>query len=990
MKASNKDIYKEIIKSKSRFLIILIIVFIGTLTYIGMNQTNIVLINTADKVTRENNLYDIRIDAVAGFTDEDKKILAGYKNIESIDYYIEKIEPDTATLLINSNKVSGKDALSLINTKDQKKLEGYNVVGEVIDINYLQNEINKNGIKIKRAFLVNDLNGMDNVAVIRLKDSKQYKTFDKKYIEYVSKAKEEINNLLKNRPFAREQEIQDEISSGINIIVENLDKISNSIKDLNSKKIELNKQLNLLNEKKKEFYDAPNKIKNGKQQILDNLKILNTKKEELNLNLKLVNNGLEQIEKNYDKVIEGLNKIAQEEKKLLENENRVNKLKPSIFVSKSKIDGYKKQIEDGKNKINEEKTKLNDVVNKKKELEENKFKIEQGLLTIKENELKISEALEKLNKEELEYNKNYISNLNKINDGYKKIENAKKQISEGNIKLSDAQIELNTKKQELKTKSEFLITPTYTVGTRFDNFSFSALYNNSEAMKIMSIFFPLCFFIIVLFVVTTTMIRFAFEQRKAIGLYRFLGYSNKLIYKKFLIYALTPTIIGIILSSIVGTYVVPRIIYPPYVNEFISPFRDITINFIPKYTVIIFVIFVTAIISSIIIVVNAQLKEAIVSLLIGKETNIAKRILIEKLPIWKKFKFSTKILIRNLLKYKGRFIMTIVGIGGCTALIYLGVSLQGSLKNITKYQYTKVRKFDATVYFKYDVTEDKKEEYINNISKFAYVNRINTNTVKIRSGKFEYISELTYLIDYNKEFFNFIPTQNATISEKTALLLNIGQKDNITVYDNYNNPISFVVDNVFENYISQYIYLKSDGKKTANALIIKFKNTNTPVNKLYDKDAVYNIIYEKETKEMFDKQVVNLTFVVLFMISLGISLAIVVSYNLGNINILERKRELSTLQVLGYNWLEMKLYIFREMIILTVCSIVLGLFLGRKLQLFIADQFKVTALRFVTVLEIKPFIFSGLIILTVICFVIFILSRKIRKIDMLEALKIGE
>ncbi|WP_068267696.1 FtsX-like permease family protein [Caviibacter abscessus] len=990
MKAANKDIYKEIIKSKSRFLIILLIVFIGTLTYIGMNQTNSVLINTADKVTRENNLYDIRIDAVAGFTEEDKKILSSYKNIDTINYYIEEVNSDTSTLLINSNKVSGNNALSLVNTKDKKTLEGYNVIGEAVDISYLQNEINKNGIKIKQAFLVNNLTGTENVAVIKLKGTKDYKTFDKKYIEYVSKSKEEINTLLKNRPFVREKEIQDEISSGIETITKNLDKIANSFEDLNSKKIELNKQIKLLDEKKKEFEEAPNKIKEGKKKISENLNLINTKKEELNSNLKLVENGLEQIEKNYSQVVAGLEKIAEEEKKLAANETRVNGLKPSIFVSQKKIDGYKKQIEEGKKTLKEQKDKLNEVVNQKKQLEENKLKIENGLLTIKENESKILKALENINKEELNYKKNYNANLNSIKNGYKQIEEAKNKILEGSNKLSDAKEELNSKKDELKTKSEFLIAPTYTVGTRFDNFSFSALYNNSEAMKIMSIFFPLCFFVIVLFVVTTTMIRFAFEQRKAIGLYRFLGYDNKAIYKKFLTYALIPTIIGIILSSLVGTYVVPRIIYPPYVAEFIAPFNEITINFIPKYTFIIFIIFVAAIITAIVVVVKVQLKEPIVSLLIGKETNLAKRILIERFSIWKKFKFSTKILIRNLLKYKGRFIMTIVGVGGCTALIYLGISLQGSLKNITKYQYSRVRKFDATVYFKYDVTNDKKEEYINEISKYADVNRVNTETVKIKSEKFEYVSELTYLIDYKKEFFNFVPTSNATISEKTASILKLKKNDNITVYNSYNKPLVFKIDNIFENYISQYIYIKNDGTKTANAVIVKFKNKDTNINKLYNKDIVYNIISEQETKEMFDKQVGNLTFVVLFMISLGISLAIVVSYNLGNINILERKRELSTLQVLGYNWFEMRMYIFREMIILTVCSIVLGLYLGRQLQLFVADQFKVSPLRFVTSLEFEPFIISTLIILVVIFFVISVLSSKIKKIDMLEALKLGE
>ena len=508
-------------------------------------------------------------------------------------------------------------------------------------------------------------------------------------------------------------------------------------------------------------------------------------------------------------------------------------------------------------------------------------------------------------------------------------------------------------------------------------------------MKIMSIIFPLCFFIIVLFVVTTTMIRFTYEQRKSIGLYRFLGYGKAKIYAKFLIYALIPTIIGIILGSLVGTYLLPKIIYPPFVTDFIPIFKELNIVFIPKYTIIIFLIFVLTITFTIIIVVSKEIKENIVSLLIGKETNIAKRILIEKSRLWQKLKFSAKILLRNIFKYKGRLIMTIIGIGGCTALIYLGISLDDSIKNITKYQYTKVRKFDATVYFNYNVTDTQKKEYINKISEFATTNRINVDIVKVKYDKLEYTNELIYLIDNKKELFNFNATNNATISTKTAQILKLVAGNSIDVYDSYNNILTFRVDNVFENYISQYIYIK-DKTKQANAVIVKFKDGYNDITRLYDKEIVYNIISEKDSKEMFEKQIVSLNFVITLMLALGLSLAVVVSYNLGNINILERKRELSTLKVLGYNWFELRMYIFREIVLLTISSIGLGLFLGRRLQLFIADQFKVSPLSFVIDLDYKPFVYTSLLIILVISIVIILLSIKIKKINMLEALKSGE
>ena len=438
--------------------------------------------------------------------------------------------------------------------------------------------------------------------------------------------------------------------------------------------------------------------------------------------------------------------------KLNEKAKKVNDLKPSVFLPQSKIDEYKEKIKEGYLKLKSEKEKLEDVINKKKELEENKIKVENGLKELKENEDFLLKNSEKLKLEEENYYRTYNDNQKKFKNAYKQIEDAKKKIEDGSTKLIDARTELNTKKLDLENKIEFLVAPIYSVGSRFDNFSFSVLYNNTQSMKIMSIIFPLCFFIIVLFVVTTTMIRFTYEQRKSIGLYRFLGYGKTKIYAKFLIYALIPTIIGIILGSLVGTYLLPKIIYPPFVTDFIPIFKELNIVFIPKYTIIIFLIFVLTITFTIIIVVSKEIKENIVSLLIGKETNIAKRILIEKSRLWQKLKFSAKILLRNIFKYKGRLIMTIIGIGGCTALIYLGISLDDSIKNITKYQYTKVRKFDATVYFNYNVTDTQKEEYIN---KLKSIGLFNVDPEKFAEGFFDIIGK-KYIVELNPEQINML------------------------------------------------------------------------------------------------------------------------------------------------------------------------------------------------------------------------------------------
>lgn len=989
MSAYSKDVIREIFNTRSRFFTLVLISILASLTYVGLNSTVDDIKESVNEIVQSNNMYDIRIDAMGYFTDKDEKLLSEISEIESINLYNETIDYDKKILYIENDNLKNRDVVSLINFDNINLLPGFNVIGKGYDLSYPQTTIIKSGIKIEKAFFVaKNMDNKKNVATIILKKNKNYNTFSPEYIEYTNSIKEKINKILANRPYEREEEIGKNINEGISKIHTNLKKINENKKNLvnNRKKITENEK-KLLKEKN-EFLLAESKILDGYKQIDVNINKVDVEKEKLLESYRKVNDGLSKINSSLDKVQKGLETLNTKEKELLKNEEKLNK--NSRFLSENKINEYRNQIEQGKKQIQLEKNKLITVINQKNNLEKNKLEIEKGLekIDLAKNQI-LNEKTELINKHK-SYKKDYNKNYNDIKNAEDKLKDAKNKISIGHDKLNKTANALKEQKEKLNTQKKFLITPTYVVGTRYDNQAFLALYNNIESTKIMCYLFPTCFFIIGLFINSTTIVRFAEEQRRITGIYKFLGYKTSYVLFKSLIYGIIPTIIGLVIGSTLATFLFPKLIAPTLVVDFISIFKNIKIQFIPKYTITISLVFIISMSFLIFFVIDNQLNEKVVNLLTGKTELVGKRIMLEKTFLFKKLSFSKKILFRNIFKYKARMIMTILGIGACTALIYLGIGLHFSISDITKYQYSHVKKYDAIVYFKYDVTEEQKEDYINKISEFTDVYKLNVQQVSYRNNGLDYHLTHEYLIEGEDEkFLNFKLKDNETaISKKTSRILNLKLNDNIKLTDLYNKDYNLKIDEIFDNYISQFVYTKNSSKKV-NTVLVKFKDNKVDTKKLLD-SVVFNIQTKHEGQEFFTKQIDSLTKVVVLMIVLGASLSVVVTYNLGNINIIERKRELSTLKVLGYTNIEMNLYIFREIIILVVIAVLFGLYLGRKLLIILSMQFKNSPIELVTKLNYIPFVLSFILSIFFVLIVCVLLIPKVNKINMIEALKASE
>lgn len=318
--------------------------------------------------------------------------------------------------------------------------------------------------------------------------------------------------------------------------------------------------------------------------------------------------------------------------------------------------------------------------------------------------------------------------------------------------------------------------------------------------------------------------------------------------------------------------------------------------------------------------------------------------------------------------------MTVLGISSCSALIYLGLSLKFSINTIPRYQYQNITKYDAIVQFKPNVSDEKINEYINRISNKNEVLPINIDLAFMKNDKYNLTINVISTQNENISKFVKIKDTNVNITEKISNMFNLNVADNFSIYDKYRNKIDLVVGSINENYISDYIYIEQN--KPINAVFVKYIDGKNDIND----DIVYNINYSIDNIIEFNNTVESINKTMILIIVIAGILTIIVTYNIGNINVLERRKEISTLKVLGYNDYEQKMYIFREIVLLSIISTLIGLYLGRKLQIMVALLFLNSKIQFILKLNYKPFVYTIIIVSVFITIVLLILSKKYQKL----------
>ena len=866
MKALNKDIIREISKTKSKFVSIMIIMFLGVFVFIGLKETTPAMVNTYNKTLEQHNIYDLRITNDFGINDGDIDEIRKLENIDKLETYnkknyklenstnsidIETLPKELATpkvikgkLPTNNNEIAvvdslGKiykigDTVNLVDDKsEEKKLRSYSykVVGYVHGADHIEVSNNNPTNNSYFGYINRENFQFDNVTGVNIKlKGISYKYSDKKYIEEVNKSRDQLIDILKERKLVDE--------------------------------------------------------KNYKS---------NT----------------------FQKIKESEKRLAPIEKELASNLERLELLK--------NVDAER---------YTEQSSKLNEA---KKQLQDNKKQLE----------------VSKRAFEETNYPRFNVENI-----------------------------------RGLVHYAEFI--------------------DSAGSLSFLANVFSIFLFSVSILVSLTTLTRMVDENRTSIGTLKALGYSNKEIFKKYYIYGGVSTVIGTILGIIAGYLVIVPIIYNSYSRFFTLKEPYIVYNL--HIIALAFLISILCILLAVFIPLRKNLKERSAYLLRPKAPSSGSRIFLENVSfIWKRLSFLRKVTFRNIFRYKVRMFMTIFGVMGCLTLMFIGFAIRFGVIDISNEQFKIINKIDVlATYNPYAEKEDidkisKKIGSNSNVENFTKVN-VQKATVEKNNEVLDTAQLVTLDRNNYKDYITLmdnrsnieLPKDSIVINEKLAYLYNLSVGDNFKVIINekeYTLKIGAINKNYFGNILymdREYFSKVFDKTYSDNSFIIKMNNSDEVekmASKLQDNPYVANVSDNSKIQENLDNFISGLDIIVVVMVLCSLALALVVLYNLINVNVSERQRELSTIKVLGFYPREVTIYVFREIFYLSIIGIVIGNYIAYRLYLKIILELASRTMMFSSRVPIAVYTLSTGVTLVIIIFVMAIMHRRLKKVNMVESLK---
>ena len=571
----------------------------------------------------------------------------------------------------------------------------------------------------------------------------------------------------------------------------------------------------------------------------------------------------------------------------------------------------------------------------------------------------------------------------------------------------------NVKNEIDQIKGSKIKKPTWYILDRESNSGYVSFIQDSESIENIGKVFPAVFFIVATLISLTSMTRMVEEERTQIGTLKALGYNKIQIASKYIIYASLACIIGGFLGMCIGFVILPTIIWKMYMMMY--QMTDVVLEFNWLYGGIGLCLILVCIVGTTIYSIQKELQETPATLMRPKAPKIGKRVLLEKIPfIWKRLSFSRKVTVRNIFRYKKRVLMTIIGIMGCTSLILAGFGLKDSISAIMPSQYGRVFNYDMQINLKDGLTDDQIKSYMENLAKRDDVVKVAETyltSTTVENGSLDEDAQIIVpkeneglkdlITIYDKKTKQPINLNNDEIclTDKAAQLLNVSVGDTVKLKDSDGNVVEAKIGNIVENYINHYVYMSKElyqkiYKTDYKTNVILLKGNNLSVEQVenmskefMEENEVSSVSAMSTLTEMINNMLKSLNFVVIVLIVTAGMLAFVVLYNLSNINISERIRELATIKVLGFYDKEVYNYISRETVILTIIGILLGLVGGYFLNYFIITTCEINMLRFVKVIHPISYIYSICITVGFTLIVNVVTYFVLKKIDMIESLK---
>lgn len=626
--------------------------------------------------------------------------------------------------------------------------------------------------------------------------------------------------------------------------------------------------------------------------------------------------------------------------------------------------------------------------------------------------------------------------LAKLAEGQKEIDQAKDQLEQQQAmigtespQLAQAQTALENQQKELDNNREQLLsaqkkireneqaihdlkTPSYTFDQRAENPGFQEYGDLSERIAAIANVFPVFFFFIAALITFTTMTRMVEENRREIGTLKALGYSRFEIAIKYIIYALSAAIIGIVLGSVIGTHTLPRLVFELSSDRYNFP--GVEAFYLSRPIVQATIAFLFASLGAALLVLMRELHEKPAELLQPKAPKPGKRIFLERItPIWSRMSFNSKVSYRNLFRYKSRMIMAVIGIAGCAALMVAGVGLKDSLSSVGDKQFGPIIDYDAVVTLKDQPDRAAVEKIFTDKEKITSHLGMMNQTVELKQ-KGQANQKLTMMVPESRKAFDqylhlkqqekkfTLPEEGAVITQKIAELFDLKKGDSLTVYDEDQQPFKIRIANISDNYLGNFLYLSKDYYQkvrgttfAVNSYLLKSKKMSKSEEEdlsktLLNSEQVTNTSFISTQIETQEHSMDNLDGIVWIFVVLSGLLAFIVLYNLTNINVSERLRELSTIKVLGFYDREVTSYIFRENFVFTILGILFGYGLGIILTKFILDQASMETITFPLVIRAGAYLLAGGLTILFSVIVMVATHFRLQHINMIDALKSNE
>lgn len=1078
-KALNKDILRDILKSKGRYFSIMLIVALGVAFFSGIKVSPMVMRNTVDNYYDDYNFMDVEVISTLGLTDDDVDAI---KKLDTVEGVFPTYSMDVITNVKDQDRVLKVHALPTENlSKDNKdyinrvklikgrlpknsgecvvlkpkydhlnlkigktlkiksgtedklsenlKKDNYKIVGLVETPYYLSYEFGNSSIgsgSIDGIMLVpqDDFKTEAYTEMyITAKGAKEQTSFYQEYKDTVKKTEDQIDKITDERIEHRYNEVVGEATD------------------------ELNKAKKEYNDKKKETEDKINKaekeLKDGKQKIKDGKQELKTKKAETK---KQIKDGFKQLDSAEAQLKSGRKQYEAAKKEFESQKQRANSqissaesqlapLKSNIDSLKSNISGLESQLSNP-SISEEEKASLTRTISKYREnlsalegqyntgyaniqsiknqiksgerkLAWTKSELDRNQRKIKTERSKLYTMEEKAEKEFKKAEEELVKNEKKLVDSEKELEKAKKEAKD---EFKKAEKDLKEAEDEIKKIEK----PEWYVLNRDKQYSSAEYGGCADSIDALAGIFPVFFVLVAALVALTTMTRMVDEQRINIGTLKGLGYTPGMIAKKYIVYAMSASAIGSIIGLVVGYTLFPTIIYNAYAIMYTVPKVELRTDFFITVLSIATSIFVTTFAAF--AACRRELIEAPAILMRPKAPKNGKRILLERIGfIWNKIGFIWKVTLRNIFRYKKRFLMTVLGISGCTALILTGFGIRDSIQMIVDVQFGELNKYSMTASYDSDEkTEDVEylKSLISNEKGVKEIGMFHNQNAKVMINNKE--KEVTVVIPENKNTFkNFIDLRDRkshtpikldnkgiVISEKAARNLDAKVGDKVKILNENDVSADAVISGITENYVNHYIYMTNDYYKAlfnrnadSNRVYgvlddsVTLAQEDKMASKIIDSTCANGTVFTTGIKDGFSDTIKSLNYVVLLMIVSAGALAFVVLYNLSNVNISERIREIATIKVLGFYDKEVSAYIYRENVILTLIGAVVGLGLGVILHQFIMVTVEVENMMFGRL--INPLSYAAAFVLTIVMGTIvnLVMNKKLKKVEMVESLK---